>query len=267
MIIEQGGMHLQVCAELIRREVPPHVVTTFSNACRVAKNGGQGVFRASVAIPAHQYPPSESLRAHFSLRRSSPLLDMNQYSTFSLSSKLNHMHVAERLDLAYKVVESGLLLLDTPWLSALGSNTITRLKISGKIPKYFLGIQGGIQDCVQQRLPNGLDRVHIHIFAIGVLLVELALCTIVSDVEMHQYVVCLVQTKSRIRRLCSRQGAVRQVREQWGYIYAEAVQFCLQDPSMAPNHTWDEVVHDPIASEKEVSEALLGLFYKNVFLK
>ncbi|MCJ1270603.1 hypothetical protein MMC22_010500 [Lobaria immixta] len=267
----QGGTHLQVCAELAK-DVPPQVASTcctaFSDACRIAESRGQCVFRAGVVVPVHQRRPSEPNPAHFSLSRSSALLYLDQYSRFSLSRKLDRMPIAERLDLAYKVVESGLLLLDTPWLSALGSRTITRLKVSGEIPKYVLGIEEGLQDCVQQRLPEGMGKLNLHIFAIGVLLVELALGTSVSHVEIHESTVCLVKTESTKQRLSSLQRAVRQVRDEWGASCAEAVEFCLQDPTRASNQTWaDGVMYDPTASEEEKSVALLDLFYEKVFLK
>lgn len=269
----QGGTHLQVCAELTnetRPQDPSTWCTAFSDACKIIEKGGQCVFRADVAIPTHQRRPSEPLPAHFSLTRSSVLGNLDQYSKFSLSRKLNRMPKAERLDLAYKVVESGLLLLDTPWLSTLGCKTITCFKISGEVPKYVLGITDGIQDCPQQSLPEGIYPLKFNhqIFAIGVLLVELALGAIVSGVEIYSSRVCLAILGSTERELSSLQRAVRQVREKCGDSYAEAVEFCLQDPTTAPNDKWaGGVMYDPTAKKGEISVELLDLFYKNVFLK
>lgn len=266
----QGETYVQVCAELAQEELPDSAGAdmTFSDACEIAASSGQCVFRAGVVVPNHQRRPSERLPAHFSLSRSPALLYVWQLSKFSLSRKLEVMLLAERLDLAYKVVESGLLLLGTPWLSALDSETITRLKITGEIPKYVLGIKEDIQGSHQERLPKEIGRLHLHIFAIGVLLVELALGAFVSRVEIYEHTVCLVKMESAGIRLSSRQRAVRQVRDGAGTSYAEAVEFCLQDPSRAPNHTWAEgIMNDPTASKEEISVALLDPFYANVFLK
>lgn len=267
----QGGTYLQVCAEPTK-ETRPQVASTwctaFSDACSIIERGGECVFRADVVIPTHQLRPSEPLPAHFSLTRSSVLGNLDQCSKFSLSHKLVRMPKAERLDLAYKVVESGLLLLNTPWLSALGCKTITRFKISGEVPKYVLGITGGTQDCPQQRLPEGIYPLNPHIFAIGVLLVELALGATVSGVEIYSSRVCLAILGLTEHRLSSLQRAVRQVRNECGDSYAEAVEFCLQDPITAPNDKWaGGVMYDPTSSEEEISVELLHLFYKNVFLK
>lgn len=266
-----GGVHFQVCAELAK-EVLPEVArtccTAFSDACKIAMRRGECVFRTTTMVPTHQLRLSEPPPVHFNLRRSSPHLYPNQYSKFSLSRKLEHMLIAERLDLAYKVVESSLLLLDTPWLSALGSRTISRFERSGELPKYVLGIGEGIQDSVQQRLPEGIGSLNLHIFAIGVLLIELALATVVSHVEIYKSTVCLVKTESKNLRLSSLRRAISQVRNEMGALYAEAVEFCLQDPTTAPNRAWAEgVMYDPTANEEEISEELLGLFYTNVFLK
>lgn len=263
------GTQLQVCAELASEASPP-VCTAFSDACQIAESRGRCVFRAGVVVPVHQLRSSEPLAPHFSLSKSSAPLNMDQYHKFNLRRKLNRMSLAERLDLAYRVVESGLLLIGTPWLSALGSTTITCLKISGEVPRYVLGIKEGAQDCPQQRLPEGIGKINLHIFAIGIVLVELALGAIVSHVEIHESTVCLVkiEIESAGQRLSSLHRTARQVRSELGDLYAEAVEFCLQDPLRAPNRTWAEgVMYDPTASEEEISVALLDLFYKNVFLK
>lgn len=267
----QSGTHLQVCAELAKEtslRVASTFYSAFSDACRIAESEGQCNFRAGVVVAAHQRRPSEPLPACFSLRRTSAPLFVDQYSKFSLSRKLNRISIAERLDLAYSIVESGLLLLGTPWLSGLDSKTITRLKISGEVPKYVLGVTNDIHDCLQQRLPEKIHKLNLHIFAIGVLLVELALGEIVSRIEMLESTLCLVKIESAKQRSSSSQRAVRQVRNELGASYAEAVEFCLQDPTWAPNRTWAKgVMYDPTNTEEEVSVALLDLFYTKVFLK
>ena len=267
----QRGSLLPVCAKLAKEtslSVATNFYTAFSDACRIAESEGQCVFRAGVLVPPHQRSPSEPLPACFSLRRTSAPLLVHQYSKFSLSRKLNHISIAERLDLAYNIVESGLLLLGTPWLSGLDSKKIARLKISGEVPKYVLGVTNDIRDCLQQKLPKEIHKLNLHIFAIGVLLVELALGEAVSHIEILQSTLCLVKIESTKYRLSSSERAVRQVRDKLGASYAEAVEFCLQDPTRAPNRTWAEgIMYDPTASEEEVSVALLKLFYINVFLK
>lgn len=254
------GTHLQVCAELAKPS--DDVAGTFSDACTSAERTGRCVLRADVEDPAYRRRPT-----HFSLE-SLQLLRWGQYSKSNLSCKLYGMPLAQRLDLAYQVVESGLLLLGTPWLSALGSNTICLTTESDKVPRYVLDI---IKESSQQSLPEKFRYVNRDIFAISVLLVELALRRNFSGIGFYASRVCLVEADSTGQqpRRCSLQSAVRQVRVEWSDSYAEAVEFCLQDPlRFTLNNKWEEgIVEDTLSNPDEISIALLDPFYKNVFLK
>ena len=186
-------------------------------------------------------------------------------------SKMNvslvSMVAAERLELAYSVVETGLILLGTPWLSSLSNTALKRLKIGQQPPRYVLEIDE-MHNLVRTRLWDQNKDLHLYIFTIGIILVEIALRTVIRDLRrlgsrLEFFVAGLEGVKWR-----SASHVASLVHEELGAAYSEAVKFCLQDPVHAPNNLWKEgVFYDTTRSEEQVSLELLDLFYEKVLTK
>lgn len=69
---------------------------------------------------------------------------VGQLDLSRLSVQLVSLVAAERLELAYSVVETGLILFGTSWLSAISSTALKRFKSKQKPPRYVLDINEGI---------------------------------------------------------------------------------------------------------------------------
>lgn len=181
----------------------------------------------------------------------------------SLDAKLGSLVAAERLEIAFRIAESGLILMGTSWLSNLSSLSIKRVKVYKKPPKYLININDG-----DQSLGPLLDRItplrgtlHSYIFIIGAILVELALNHRVRDVKWTQQGLWLVAPRSGSLLPYSVNHVVNLVEKAMEKPYSEAVKFCLQDPNVASNVEWESgVLYDDTYSEEERSIRLLDLF-------
>jgi hypothetical protein len=185
---------------------------------------------------------------------------------FNIAVKLKDLFKAERMNIAYSIAESGLLLLGTSWLSALSSTTLKRLKHYQRATRYVLDIKDA-HNSLSNRLQNESRHIHLYIFTIGTLLAEVALGNAIKDVTRSSSGLELRVYKSGTLSYHSLRSIVSDVEQVMGEEYSSAVKFCLQDPILAPNSSWkDGVLYDATLSEEDISMELLGLFYEKVFI-
>lgn len=130
--------HLVVSAQLIHDTPIPigKRLTKLLDACKAAEKEGRSVFQARIQQdPETSITRSRAPPIYFNVSTSSSLLRQGDYDMFSLDRRLKDMTHAERITLAYRVVETGLLLFRTSWLSSINSRALHRLKIAGQGPR------------------------------------------------------------------------------------------------------------------------------------
>ena len=135
----------------------------------------------------------------------------------STLSPEEHFSVGAKVELAYKIIESGLFLLGTPWLSLLNSQNILRLKdIDGRRPSFVLEVQTfGLVDLLfddSEAISEAKQLYHI-----GILLMEIALDGPSGSQNEKD--------SSRSNHLLSQLPLVEQI---MGAQYCKATAFCLQ---------------------------------------
>ncbi|KAI4261516.1 MAG: hypothetical protein L6R42_003284 [Xanthoria sp. 1 TBL-2021] len=128
-----------------------------------------------------------------------------------------------RITLAFKLTESTLYLLGTPWLSSLNSTNLRRLDSTrGGHPTFMLRTPtSDLKDLLSDD-PTALNET-AQLFRLGILLIEIALGMEV-DLEKRDEAVMPdhnVRTRERLRRL-------PQVEKAMGLQYCKATAFCLQ---------------------------------------
>ena len=136
--------------------------------------------------------------------------------TSTLSSE-EHFSVGAKVELAYKIIESGLFLLGTPWLSLLSSQNILRLKdVDGRRPSFVLEVQTfGLVDLLfddSEAISETKQLYHI-----GILLMEIALDGPSASQDEKD--------SSRSIHLLNQLPLVEQT---MGAQYCKATAFCLQ---------------------------------------
>ncbi len=154
----ESDVHLHLSAEPLRKNLPHDAIcrTQFLEACEDAQRAGHSYLRAHTRPSADtaviqsrtrtnsdsEVSASQSLVSviYFNLCKVAPLWKRT-HSMFSLSHRLKTMSLAKRIELAFRVTESGLLLFGTSWLSFLNSRTLHRIEISGQTPQYVLDIK------------------------------------------------------------------------------------------------------------------------------
>jgi hypothetical protein len=123
----------------------------------------------------------------------------------------DRLPLVEKIKLAYKIVECGLFLLGTPWLSHLNSETLHRIVMPDFQRRYVLHVQSSEKS--NEKPPSQALLVRAQIFQIGVLLVEIALdrpsCSAgMEDLEFGSSIIPYVERSM-------------------GHRYKQACQFCL----------------------------------------
>ena len=182
------------------------------DACEKAKNIGTCVLWVS---------------DHFWVSLSSPL-PTGPHEMKNLDDELERLAIAERLELAFKIAESGLVLLGTSWLSSLSTESVKRFKVQGKVPRYMVDISDNrelIGVMLEEAKPHD-ERVHHYIFSIGALLVEIALRNHIRDGRVREVKwsgagLLLVTQESGLLKTSSISRLVDQVRKEMGVHYAE----------------------------------------------
>ena len=191
---------------------------------------------------------------------------VGQLNLSRLSVELVSLVAAERLELAYSVVETGLILFGTSWLSAISSTALKRFKAKQKPPRYVLEINER-DNLTRTRLENQ-KGLHLYIFTIGTILVEIALRAMIRDLRRSESGLEFLIGGSEGVKWRSPSHVASLVRDNFGTAYSEAVEFCLQDPVLASNRLWKGgVLYDTTRSQEQISMELLDLFYSNVLIK
>ena len=135
----------------------------------------------------------------------------------NLLSPEEHFSVGAKVELAYKIVESGIFLLGTPWLSLLNSQHLLRLKDANrKRPSFVLEVQTiGLVDLLYDD-SEALSETR-QLYHIGVLLMEIALDGPIPDRHTKE--------GTRTTTLLSQLPLVERA---MGAQYCKATAFCLQ---------------------------------------
>lgn len=136
----------------------------------------------------------------------------------------------ERLNLAFKVAECGLLLLGTSWLSTLSSRNIKRLSRPDWTSRRRFLLEAGLTT------ENDFSSVEPQTFSIGVLLAEIATGQAVERIRPYQdgsgvkldLMMAYLRHGSEERRAFPAEDVVRRVDQHAGAAYGRAVEFCLQ---------------------------------------
>ena len=127
-----------------------------------------------------------------------------------------HFSVGAKVDLAYKIVESSIFLLGTPWLSLINSRNLLRLKHADQRPSFVLQVQTfSLVDLLFED-SEALSETK-QLFHIGILLMEIALDG--PGVSKH------IDDTSAPANLLSRLPLVEST---MGAQYCKATAFCLQ---------------------------------------
>jgi hypothetical protein len=152
----------------------PLMALDFADACRHIRVGGLSYFRTDqdtgirdaggfrLSSPVEPLKPCDTKSIHLS-----GLLEAIRTKTSVQAAE--QFPYAERLNLAFKVAECGLLLIGTSWLSSIDSRNVQRLSDPSWCVKRRFILELNIAE-------NGhLFNVEPNVFRIGVLLAEIAM--------------------------------------------------------------------------------------------
>lgn len=167
-------------------------------------------------------------------RVESTLRDLLSDPAFSIVDREQNLSTTERIEIAYRIAECTLLLLETPWLSSLGSSNITRAHAAHLASRYRLLVK---------HEDGGMNRHEAQMLLVGHLLRELALGTNIGPFD--------------------RDKDLALVSREFGKEYEHALDFCYNYksyPSLRPPN--------PSARNRErlTPEATLSAFFKEVFV-
>ena len=262
--------HLEVSTVILPEDSPMGDVDwrdNFLDACDKVRQQGEGLlWIPSVNQNGSAGPLRESRgKSCFILRERA--MHIEELDLSRLSVQMESLVAAERLGIAYSVVETGLILLGTSWLSALSNTALKRFKANQQPPRYVLEINDR-NNLVRARLWDLRSDSHLYIFTIGITLAEIALQTMIRDFRQLNSELQLFLEGSEGVKWHSLSHVVALVKGKFGAAYSEAVEFCLQDPKHAPNRHWSRgCFYDKSYSEEQVSMELLDPFYNNVVVK
>ncbi|KAL8797356.1 MAG: hypothetical protein Q9195_000511 [Heterodermia aff. obscurata] len=164
-----------------------------------------------------------------------------------------HFSVEAKVDLAYKMVESSIFLLGTPWLSLINSRNLLRLKHVDQRPSFAIQVQTfGLVDLLFDD-SEALSETK-QLFHIGILLMEIAL----DDPGVSQD----IDDASASTGLLSKLPLVEST---MGAQYCKATAFCLQHRQSEPRFNGPNKYVD---SDWELYVLnLLRDYYSQVFLR
>ena len=251
-----------------------HIAEDFAEACRHIQVGRQCYFEADLDINS---------RTATMFRLSSPLDPLRPWETKSihLSGLLGAIEdmtsfqasgqfpYTERLNLAFKVAECGLLLIGTSWLSSIDSRNVQRLSDpSWKTKRRFIF---EVKATENEHLAN----VEPHLFKIGKLLAEIAMGLPVRRIvtfdgphgpELDLVISVKIEEKKEMRAMPAVEVEQR-ARQAMGLSYSKAVAFCLQQSSDAQKENWGRLVEFGTWKEKEEAYMkLLANYHTSVYL-
>lgn len=258
-------VHLEVATRILGNDAPTNKVNfrhDFPGACEEAHKGGQCLLWAWPGVKSGSVTSPQ--RIWFSLCKAADPLYQNELPMLSLSMMLGDITTAEKLELAYSVVESSLVLLGTSWLSALSSQTLKQYKVNNRQPpRYVLSIKENTPGPIKTRFQLDSGALELCIFRVGTVLAEIALETVIQDLKKTASGLQLViaEQETRARRPCSLQLIVHKAKVALGGAYSEAVEFCLRDPRESGT------AYDPSFNEEEKAMALLDMCFDNILVK
>ena len=105
-----------------------------------------------------------------------PTLLLDQISDLKNSTALSFPRT-QRIKLAYKLIQCGLLISGTPWLSSLENKIVKRTPKRGNDDYHFILDLSREAEASDE---GTLSAISQHLFAVGILLVELGLGRIVT---------------------------------------------------------------------------------------
>ena len=192
--------------------------------------------------------------------RSSPekltdVLDTLQ-TTSNLSAK-EHLSIGAKIQLAYKIVESGFFLLGTPWFSSLSTRNLLRLKSRGRERHSFM-LEIQTLDFVDLLFddPDALTET-AQLFRLGILLMEIAL-------ERTDFS-CRGGAREQELDVIT---FLPEVEQAMGGQYCKATAFCLQHRLPRPSLRGPERYSGPLFEEWErYLVEFLHDYHSQVFLR
>ena len=175
----------------------------------------------------------------------------------STLSPEEHLSVGAKVELAYKIIESGFFLLGTPWLSLLNSQNILRLKdVDGRRPSFVLEVQTfGLVDLLFDDAEAISETKQL--YHIGILLMEIALDGLSASQNEKD--------SSRSNHLLSQLPFVEQ---NMGAQYCKATAFCLQHRQPKQRFNGLRKYEGSYSKDWEIYlSELLQDYYSQVFLR
>lgn len=171
------------------------------------------------------------------------------------SQSIRSISLAEKVELAYKIAESGLWLLGTPWLSNLSSEQLLRMTIGDRKPQYVLPVE--LMPFIGSSYhTTSMMSKSSQISSIGAVLAEIALNT---PLDMNPY-------EPGLEFFSSLAKEIDDVEHKMGFRYGRAVQFCLRNIKTRAN-SWSLPPSDreEMLSSSSYVSPLLEDYYSHVF--
>ncbi|KAH7307945.1 hypothetical protein BKA65DRAFT_601806 [Rhexocercosporidium sp. MPI-PUGE-AT-0058] len=242
--------------------------TKESGAFQVASIAGATWFRSYV-------PPEERRITRFKndqnpfrndneLRPLSTLL--YELNTSIASEPADKFPRSERIKLAFKIVECGLFLSGTPWLTDLKSKQIQRSRRGIDYNRHFL--------LETSALKTDFDDSHFrdfaaHVFAIGILLTEIGTGRLVHEIPRRSKTLgqglslYAAQTDPPSNPIMFSDARINEllVEATMGDDYANAVKVCLES-----KESWRQVAGHAAGVRSDVYKKVLAEYYLEVYL-
>jgi hypothetical protein len=251
----------------------PLMALDFADACRHIRVGGLSYFRTDqdtgirdaggfrLSSPVEPLKPCDTKSIHLS-----GLLEAIRTKTSVQAAE--QFPYAERLNLAFKVAECGLLLIGTSWLSSIDSRNVQRLSDPSWCVKRRFILELNIAE-------NGhLFNVEPNVFRIGVLLAEIAMGQAVDRIvaysASHGTELDLVIAMQRDDELEMRSVPAIEIEHRvvqvMGPAYGKAVAFCLQQSLEARGKPWAQLLGIGSRETENAYQGLSANFYDHVYL-
>jgi hypothetical protein len=179
---------------------------------------------------------------------------MDSTSVLSSSSGVDLSSVEAKMTLAYRVVESSLYLLGTPWLSHLNSEALRASKVKGLDQRYSLHISTSSLKAISDS--SFLQAEPAQIFQVGIVLVEIAL-----GQRMLADIPTLAPKPVFVDHIAA-------IEETMGVPYKQACEFCLmQEGKGAWELNAEEVATSLVSTMAPEPVEMISLFYSEVFMR
>jgi hypothetical protein len=191
-----------------------------------------------------------SFTATFRVGRPTDLIKVQSRRAIDLWKLLDRMknhderfYLQDQMSLIVKVIQSGLLLLGTSWLSDLTSKNIQRISddSSDETSRLLLNATESPFDVV--------TTVEPQTFKVGVIMAEIALALPIERIKPQQtatgtqldFVINLSKNDIPNTEALTADQIVYDVYRQMGKVYSNAVDFCLQQSKRSRRPDWDRI--------------------------